>query len=104
VRPITILLAEDSFGDQELFKLALQDSVDTHLEIVSDGSEAMQFLHREGKFTEAPKPDLVVLDFNLPKVSGSEILEKLQKHPTLNRFPVAIFSPGFNSQVQHPSG
>ena len=92
MKPITILLAEDSFGDQMLFELALKESVDTHLEIVGDGDEALRFLQREGKYAGAPQPDLVVLDLNLPKVSGPEILTEMKKNPALTHLPVAMFS------------
>ncbi len=89
---ITILLAEDSVADQKLFELALEDAGDTQLEIVSDGSEALLFLKKVGKYADAPRPDLVVLDLNLPKVSGFEILAEMRKSPTLKPLPVVLFS------------
>jgi CheY-like chemotaxis protein len=92
VSPKIILYAEDSSADQKLFAMALGKSEDILLEFVDDGKEALQFLRKEGKFSGAPRPDLVVLDLNLPIVSGSEVLAQMRQSPALQNLPVFIFS------------
>ncbi|HUS38465.1 MAG: response regulator [Pirellulales bacterium] len=78
-RPMEILLIEDSPSDARLTKEALQGSSIKHrLTIVRDGQEAMKFLHRDDWFSQAPKPDLVLLDLNLPRKDGREVLEEIR--------------------------
>lgn len=97
--PITILLVEDNFGDQKLFSLALENPKNTHLEVVGDGREALHFLHREGKYADAPSPDLVVLDINLPRKSGPEVLEEIRRNSTLKHLPVAMLTSAPATEV-----
>lgn len=92
MNPITILLAEDSFGDQRLFARALANGEDTHLEIVGDGREALNFLRRKGKYTGAPQADLIVVDLNLPRMSGAQVLAEIMQDPALKDIPVVVFT------------
>ena len=73
-RAIEILLVEDNLGDVRLTQEAMKEGkVKNHLSVVNDGVEALKFLNREGKFSDAPKPDLILLDLNLPKMNGKEV-------------------------------
>jgi CheY-like chemotaxis protein len=92
-RPVEILLVEDSPGDVQLTVEALRDAkVSTHLHVATDGEEALAFLRREGGFADVPRPDLVLLDLNLPKKSGHEVLEEIKSDPDLRRIPVVVLS------------
>ena len=88
----TILLVEDDPGDQELTRRALEeDVVRTDLRIVNDGKEALDYLHREGAFTDpedSPRPDLILLDLNMPRVDGRQVLEQVRQNPDISRIPV----------------
>ena len=94
LRPIEILLVEDSPGDVRLTQEALRDAkVRNNLHVVRDGVEAMAFLRREGaRFAECPRPDLVLLDLNLPRMSGHEVLADIKADPALRRIPVVILT------------
>jgi two-component system, chemotaxis family, response regulator Rcp1 len=93
VQPIEILLVEDNEGDARLAKEALRDSkVKNTIHHVLDGVEAMAFLHREGKYLSAPRPDLVLLDLNLPRKDGREVLAELKEDEDLKRIPVVILT------------
>ncbi len=90
-KPVEFLLAEDNPGDVRLTKEALRDSkVHNNLKVVPDGVEALAFLRREGKYANAPRPDVVLLDLNLPKKDGREVLEAIKTDPALKRIPVVI--------------
>jgi CheY-like chemotaxis protein len=92
-RRIEILLVEDSPGDVQLTIEALRDArVNTNLHVAQDGEEALAFLRREGAFADAPRPDLVLLDLNLPRKSGHEVLDEIKTDPELRRIPVVILS------------
>lgn len=92
-RHIEILLVEDSPGDVRLTQEVLREAkVLNHLYVVQDGVEAMAFLRREGKFTTAPKPDLILLDLNLPKKDGREVLMDIKSDDTLRRIPVVVLT------------
>lgn len=92
-RPIDILMVEDNPADIELMKEALQESkILTKIFIASDGVEALQFLSQEGKYEKAARPDLVILDLNLPKKDGREVLEQMKNDPYLKSIPVVILS------------
>ncbi|HLT48576.1 MAG TPA: response regulator [Rubricoccaceae bacterium] len=92
-RPVEILLVEDSPGDVQLTVEALRDAkVSTHLHVATDGEEALAFLRRAAGFEDAPRPDLILLDLNLPKKSGHEVLEEVKTDPELRRIPVVILS------------
>ena len=90
---IEILLVEDNPGDVRLTQEALRDAkVRNHLHVVSDGVEAMAFLRRQGAHTGAPRPDLILLDLNLPKKSGREVLEEIKQDDALRHIPVVILT------------
>jgi len=92
-RPIEILLVEDNPGDVRLTQEALNDNkMRNRLHVVVDGVEAMAFLRREGKYADAPRPDLVLLDLNLPKKDGREVLAEIKVDESLKRVPVVILT------------
>jgi chemotaxis family two-component system response regulator Rcp1 len=91
--PIDVLLIEDSPGDVRLTREALRDAkVPLALHVASDGIEAMEFLGREGRFSSAPRPNLILLDLNLPKLDGREVLEAIKGDPSLMSIPVVILT------------
>ena len=91
--PIDVLLVEDSVGDVRLTREALKDAkVHINLHVASDGAEAMTFLKREGQYANAPRPDLILLDLNLPKKDGREVLEEIKQSLTLKSIPVVILT------------
>jgi two-component system response regulator len=93
VKPIEILLVEDNPGDADLAREALENSkVHNTLQVVGDGVEAMAFLRRKGKYAAVPRPDLVLLDLNLPKKDGREVLAEIKADPDLKRIPVVILT------------
>jgi len=90
---IEILLVEDSPGDQRLTKEALKEGkINNNLYIVEDGEEALAFLKKEEPFTTVPKPDLILLDLNLPKMNGQEVLKIIKADEKLKRIPVVILT------------
>jgi CheY-like chemotaxis protein len=90
---ITVLLVEDNAGDVRLTREAFKDAkVHINLHVVSDGLEAMDFLNREGSYSNAPRPDLILLDLNLPKKSGQEVLEEIKASTNLLSIPVVILT------------
>jgi CheY-like chemotaxis protein len=92
-KSIEVLLVEDSPGDVRLTQEAIKDAkVHIKLHVVSDGAEAMAFLGREGKHANAPRPDLILLDLNLPKKDGREVLEEIKQSPALKSIPVVILT------------
>ena len=92
-RPIDILLVEDSPGDVRLTREALADGkVRNRLSVVADGMEAMDFLRRRRSFADAPRPDLILLDLNLPRKDGREVLEEVKADPDLRRIPVVVLT------------
>ena len=91
--PIEILLVEDSAGDVRLTKEALRDAkVQNNLHVACDGMEATAFLLRQGTHANAPRPDLILLDLNLPKKGGREVLEEIKLDPNLKTIPVVILT------------
>ena len=91
--PIEVLLVEDSPGDVRLTQEAFKDAkVLINLHVASDGTEAMAFLRREGEHINVPRPDLILLDLNLPKKDGREVLEEIKESPTLKSIPVVILT------------
>ncbi len=91
--PIEILLVEDNPGDVRLTLEAFKDAkVSNSLSVVQDGEEALAFLNREGKFVQAPRPDLILLDLNLPKKDGREVLQEIKADQNLKRIPVVILT------------
>ena len=92
-RPIEILLVEDNPGDVRLTQEALKaGKVANHLHVVKDGEEALLFLRGEGQYCEKPKPDLILLDLNLPKKDGREVLADIKQDPNLHRIPVVVLT------------
>jgi CheY-like chemotaxis protein len=93
MRPVQILLVEDSPDDILLTEEALSDAkIANDLHPVMDGEAAMAFLRREGEHAGAPRPDLVILDLNLPKKDGREVLEEIRQDPALTALPVIVLS------------
>jgi two-component system, chemotaxis family, response regulator Rcp1 len=93
VKYMEILLVEDNPGDVLLTKRALKSGKVLHnLHVAMDGTDALAFLHNEGKYGQAPRPDLILLDLNLPKVSGREVLEEIKSSDTLASIPVVILT------------
>jgi two-component system, chemotaxis family, response regulator Rcp1 len=93
VRPIEILLVEDSPSDTQLTIEALKEAmVRNRLNVVEDGVEGLAFLRREGKYREAPRPDLVLLDLNLPRKDGREVLAEVKGDADLKAIPVVVLT------------
>jgi two-component system response regulator len=91
--PIQILLVEDNPGDVELTREALHDTkVHMELSVVQDGVEAMAFLRREGRYADAPRPDLILLDLNLPRKDGRGVLSEVKADPVLRHIPVVVLT------------
>jgi two-component system, chemotaxis family, response regulator Rcp1 len=91
--PLEVLLVEDSPGDVRLTREAFRDAkVHIKLHVASDGTKAMAFLKREGEQADAPRPDLILLDLNLPKKDGRQVLEEIKESPTLKSIPVVILT------------
>jgi len=92
-RPVEILLVEDNPGDVRLTREALREGkVRNHLHVVEDGVEAMAFLRHEGQYADAVRPDIVLLDLNLPRKSGREVLAEIKTDEDLMRIPVVILT------------
>jgi len=92
-RVIEVLLVEDDPGDVLMTKEAFEDyKVVNQLHVVTDGAEAMAFLRREGEYAEKPRPDLVLLDLNLPRMDGREVLQAIKSDPDLASIPVVVLT------------
>jgi two-component system, chemotaxis family, response regulator Rcp1 len=92
-KPIELLLVEDSPGDVRLTREAFKESrVLNHLHVVKDGVEAIAFLRKEGQYANVVRPDLILLDLNLPKKNGQEVLAEIKEDPGLKRIPVVILT------------
>jgi two-component system, chemotaxis family, response regulator Rcp1 len=88
-----VLLVEDNPGDVRLTTEALKDAkVDNRLHVTRDGIEAMAFLHRKEPFTDAARPDLILLDLNLPRKNGLEVLAEVKSDPDLKMIPIVVIS------------
>jgi chemotaxis family two-component system response regulator Rcp1 len=93
VQPAEILLIEDNPVDILMTRRALQEDCGcNNLHVVEDGEEAMDFLHQRGRYADAPLPDLILLDLNLPKKSGREILAEIKQDPALMHIPVVVLT------------
>jgi two-component system, chemotaxis family, response regulator Rcp1 len=91
--PMEILLVEDNPGDVRLTKEALKEGkVYSNLHAVKDGVEAMEFLRREGRFRGVPRPDIILLDLNLPRKDGREVLQEIKSDESLKRIPVVVLT------------
>ena len=92
-KPIEILLAEDNPGDVRLTREALKEGkVLNKLHVVEDGMEAVEFLNREGRYADMPRPELILLDLNLPKKDGREVLAEIKTDEELRRIPVVVLT------------
>lgn len=93
IKKADILLVEDNPGDARLAKEAIAESgTSNNLWWVKDGEEAMAFLYREGEYKDAPKPDLILLDLNMPKMDGSEVLAALKGNHDLRCIPIVVLT------------
>jgi two-component system, chemotaxis family, response regulator Rcp1 len=91
--PIDILLVEDNPGDARLTREALRDAkVRNNLHVAADGVEALAFLRRQGRYADVPRPDLILLDLNLPKKDGREVLEEIKHEEALRHIPVVVLT------------
>jgi two-component system, chemotaxis family, response regulator Rcp1 len=96
--PIDILLVEDNIGDARLLgEVLLATNKNVRLHVVTDGIEAMMFLRYQGRYVDAPRPNLILLDLNLPKMNGSEVLAWIKRNPHLRTIPVIVLT---TSQVE----
>lgn len=92
-KPIEILLVEDNPGDVRLTREAFAEAmVSNNLSVVGDGEEAIAFLRRQGDYAAAPRPDLILLDLNLPRKSGREVLEDVKNDPELLSIPIVVMT------------
>jgi chemotaxis family two-component system response regulator Rcp1 len=93
-RLINILLVEDNPADVRLTQEALKEAANalTRLHVASDGAEALDFLHRRGEYAAAPRPDLMLLDLNLPRIDGRQVLAEVKADPDLRRIPVVVLT------------
>jgi two-component system response regulator len=97
MKPLHILLAEDNLADVRLTQVALNNGhLDTILQVVHDGAEALAYLFKTGKFTHALTPDLVILDIHMPKKSGIEVLREIKADAILKDIPVIILTTSGN--------
>ena len=118
--PAVVLVVEDDLGDQILIQEALQATrVAKQVYTVSDGEEAIEYLHRTGRYaapTTAPRPDLILLDLNMPRLGGKEVAARLKADPEMKAIPIVVFTTscreedvvccyeaGVNSYVQKPT-
>ena len=101
VTAIVVLLVEDSPGNVRLTQEAFKNAkVHINLHVASDGAEAMDFLNRVGKHATVPRPDLILLDLNLPKKDGREVLAKIKDSDALKSIPVVILTtPAFDKDI-----
>jgi chemotaxis family two-component system response regulator Rcp1 len=98
-RPIEVLLVEDNPGDVRLTMEAMREGrVLNNIHVAPDGVEALSFLRREGNYSQVPRPDLILLDLNLPRKDGREVLAEIKKDPVLKSIPVVILT---TSSAEH---
>ncbi|MFI1756866.1 response regulator [Streptomyces sp. NPDC020571] len=92
-QPIDVLLVEDDPGDELMTREAFEDNkIGNTLHVVRDGEEALDFLYRRGPHAEAPRPDLILLDLNLPKYDGRQVLQKIKNEEELAHIPVVVLT------------
>ncbi len=98
-RAVDLLLVEDNPGDIRLTEEALKDGpVKVNLSVAKDGVEAVDFLMRRGEFKDAPRPDLILLDLNLPRKNGREVLLEIKANPSLRQIPVVVMTTSRSEQ------
>ena len=92
-KPVEILLVEDNEGDVGLIEEVFEEAkIRNNLHIAEDGEEAILFLHGEGKFSGSPRPDIILLDLNLPKKDGREVLREIKEDNDLKNIPVVVLT------------
>jgi CheY-like chemotaxis protein len=92
-QPIEVLLVEDDAGDELMTREAFEDNkIRNTLHVVRDGQEALDFLYRRAPFEDAPRPDLILLDLNLPRYDGRQVLERIKTDPELALIPVVVLT------------
>ncbi len=92
-RPIEILLVEDNPGDVDLTREALESArICNHLHVDDDGAKAVDFLFRRGEYANVPRPDIILLDLNLPKKDGKQVLKEIKADPCLTNIPVVVLT------------
>jgi two-component system, chemotaxis family, response regulator Rcp1 len=92
-RPINLLIVEDNPGDVRLIKEALREGrVKNHIHAVADGEEAIAYLYKQNDYSNSPRPDLILLDLNLPRKDGREVLAQIKSDKKLNSIPVVILT------------
>jgi two-component system response regulator len=93
VEPIQVLLVEDDPGDELMTREAFEDNkINNTLHVVRDGQEALDFLYRNGTYGDAPRPDLILLDLNLPKYDGRQVLQRIKSDEELAHIPVVVLT------------
>ena len=93
MKPVEVLMVEDNRGDVVLVEAAIEKAeLPYHVTVVSDGVDAVEFLHRRGKYAESPRPELIMLDLKLPRKNGCEILDEIQLDPALGKIPLVLLS------------
>lgn len=98
-RSVDLLLVEDNPADIRLTEEALKDGpVRVNLSVAKDGVEAVEFLNRRGRFINAPRPDLILLDLNLPRKNGREVLAEIKADPDLRQIPVVVMTTSMSEQ------
>ncbi len=98
-RVVEILLVEDNEGDVRLTREALKEGrIRNRLSVVQDGEQALAFLRREGVHADAPRPDLILLDLNLPRLDGREVLAAIKNDPALKSIPVVVLTSSRTEQ------
>jgi CheY-like chemotaxis protein len=92
-RAIDVLLIEDDPGDELITREAFEhNKINNNLHVARDGEQGLHFLYREGDYAEAPRPDLILLDLNLPKYDGRQLLERIKSDPDLCHIPVVVLT------------
>jgi chemotaxis family two-component system response regulator Rcp1 len=92
-RKVNVLIAEDNPADVEILRMALGETdLDCEFTVIGDGAEVLAFFKREGRYSASPVPDLAIVDLNLPKYDGIEVLEAMRASPAFERVPVAVVS------------
>jgi len=92
VRVINVLLVEDDPGDVLMTREAFEEYLNNRLDVVNDGAEAIAYLRREGEYADAPRPDLILLDLNLPRRDGREVLAEVKADESLRHIPVIVLT------------
>ncbi|MEU8352529.1 response regulator [Streptomyces sp. NPDC048845] len=92
VHPIKVLLVEDDAGDELMTREAFEDKIRNTLYVARDGEEALDFLYQQGEHASAPRPDLILLDLNLPKYDGRQVLERIKSDPELATIPIVVLT------------